>query len=211
MKTSKHSVMVVDQHRVACAGLASLINRCNDLEVCAIASTRNACFRCMQTITPDIVVMEIALNDIDGIELIRHFARMLPQTSVLVFSVLAEPAYAPRAYKAGARGFLPKTATPEQLLGTMRRILAGDLVFPGSIARTAALEIEPAHESMLSDRELELFRFIGKGYTTQNIAAIMQLSEHTINAYRLQIKKKLRLDSFSQLTQQAVLWEDHQY
>ena len=136
---------------------------------------------------------------------------MLPQASVLVFSVLDELAYAPRVYKAGARGFLPKTATPEQLLGTMRRILAGDLVFPGQIARIVEVEVEPDHESMLSDRELELFRFIGKGFTTQKIAAVMQLSEHTINTYRLQIKNKLRLDDFSQLIQQAVLWEDHQY
>ena len=211
MKTTKRQVMVVDHHRVACAGLAALIHRCDDLEVCAFASTRNACFRCMQTLHPDLVVMEIAINDIDGIELIKHFSRMLPRSPVLVFSALDEAAYAPRVLRAGARGFLPKTAAPEHLLGTMRRILAGQPAFSFPAAGDSTPHVEPDHEDRLSDRELELFRFLGKGYTTAKIAAVMQLSEHTVNAYRLQIKKKLRLDDLSQLVQQAVLWEDHQY
>ena len=206
-----HPVLLVDQHPVACAGLAALIDRCDDFEICAIASTRNACFRCMQTATPDIIVMDIAINDIDGIELIRHFARMLPQAPILVFSALDEREYAPRAFTAGARGFLPKTATAEQLLGAMRDILAGNPVFPFSPTGDMPLEIAPDRECALSDRELELFRFLGKGFTTQKIAAVMQLSEHTVNAYRLQIKKKLGLDDFSKLVQQAVLWEDHQH
>ena len=209
MKLLRHSVLVVDQHWVACVGLSALINRCNDLSVCGLASTRNACFRCMQTLHPELIVMEIAINDIDGIELIRHFTRMLPLAPVLVFSALDESTYAPRVFRAGARGFLPKTVPPEQLLATMRNILAGASVTSGQMAGNEALARDD--ENMLTDRELELFRFIGKGYTTPKIAAVMQLSEHTINTYRLQIKKKLRLDDFSQLIQQAILWEDHQY
>ena len=211
MKLLRHSVLVVDQHWVACAGLSALINRCEDLTVCAIATTRNACFRCMQTLAPDLIVMEIAINDIDGIELIRHFTRMLPHTPVLVFSVLEESAYAPRVFKAGARGFLPKTATPDQLQEAMHHILAGHPVFPRQMAGQEPPTVECNREGMLTDRELELFRFMGKGYPTQKIAAVMQLSEHTVNTYRLQIKNKLRLDDFSQLIQQAILWEDHQY
>ena len=207
----KRRVLLVDRQPVACAGLAALINSCKDFEVCATASSRTACFRCMQTTSPDIIVMDIAINDIDGIELIRHFSTLLPQSPILVFSTLDEQEYAPRVYRAGARGFLPKTSSPEQLLTAMRHILAGQRVFSCQVNQNAPPRSRPAPGAMLTDREIELFRFMGRGFSTQKIAAVMQLSENTVNTYRLRIKNKLRLDDFSQLVQQAVLWEDHQY
>ena len=167
----------------------------------------------MQIVHPNLIVMEISINDIDGIELIRHFTRMLPQAPILVFSALDPREYAARACHAGARGFLPKTASREQLLETMRAILRGipDIPIPGRNAAHPTRTIKPHLEPVLSDREIELFRFLGKGYPTRKIAEVMQLSEHTVNAYRLHIKQKLHLEDFSQLIQQAVIWEDHQY
>lgn len=211
MNPAKHQVLLVDPHPVTCAGLAALIGRSHDLEVCATAATRMACFRCMQILAPDLIVMDTAIPDMDGLELIRHFRQMLPRAPLLVFSSMEERKYAPRASKAGAAGFLPKTTAPEQLLAAMRAILTGGQIFSTPLPADAAPGGKPEREALMSDRELELFRFLGKGYTTQKIAAVMQLSEHTVNAYRLQIKKKLRLDDFSQLIQQAVIWEDRQH
>ena len=202
--------MVVDQHPLTCKGLVSLINRCNDLEVCATASTRKACFHCMRTATPDLVVTELAFGDIDGIELIRHLTTMMPKSPLMVFSVMDEQVYAPRVYRAGARGFLPKSSPPGQLLDAMREILAGNLYFPCQISEIPPRKTEANPGTLLSDRELELFRFIGKGYPTRKLAEAMQLSEHTVNTYRLQIKTKLRLDHHAQLVQQAAIWEDRQ-
>ena len=211
MSRLKHSVVLVDQHPVTYTGIVALINRSADFEVCALASTRTDCFRCMQTTNPDLIVMDIAIGDMDGFELIRHFTRMLPDAPILVFSALEEPAYAPRVYRAGAQGFLPKTAAPEELLHAMRAILAGQNYFRDPALSAPRHALPPSLLDLLSDRELELFRFLGKGYPTGRIAEAMQLSEHTVNAYRVQIKKKLHLDDFSMLIRQAIAWEDVQH
>ena len=211
MDTHKYLVVLVDQHPVACAGLAALINRSCDFLVCAMALTRTECFRCMRTTDPDLIVMDIAIGDMDGFELIRHFSRMLPNAPILIFSSLEEQEYAPRVYRAGAQGFLPKTATPEELLHAMREILRGRKFFHSPPIAAPQQNHPPDPLDALSDRELELFRFLGKGYPTGRIAEAMQLSENTVNAYRVQIKKKLHLQDFSMLVRQAITWEDHQH
>lgn len=173
--------------------------------------TRADCFRCMQSSTAELIVMEIAIGDMDSFELIRHFAQMLPNTPILVFSTLSEQAYAPRVFRAGAQGFLSKTATLEELLQAMREVLAGRLVFRDPAIAQPQHKSRPDPLAVLSDRELELFRFLGMGYPTGQIAAAMQLSENTVNVYRVQLKKKLHLPNHSMLVRQAIAWEDHQH
>ena len=155
--------------------------------------------------------MEIAIGDMDSLELIRHFAQMLPNTPIPVFSTLSEQAYAPRVFRAGAQGFLSKTATLEELLQAMREVLAGRLVFRDPAIAQPQHKSRPDPLAVLSDRELELFRFLGMGYPTGQIAAAMQLSENTVNVYRVQLKKKLHLPNHSMLVRQAIAWEDHQH
>jgi DNA-binding NarL/FixJ family response regulator len=155
--------------------------------------------------------MDPAFNDMDGIELIRQFTRMRPRSPILVVSAIDAHDYLPRIFRAGARGFLPKTTSPKRLLAAMRRILAGHRVFPFPGTGTTLRGPGKNGMGVLSDRELELFRFLGKGFTTQKIAEVMQLSEHTVHIYRLQIKNKLGLGDLSRLTQQAILWEDQQH
>lgn len=204
------AILLLDPHPIVCAGWAELIHRCLDQTVCGAASTRKSCLHAIQTTHPDLLIVDPAIADMDGLELIRHFSRIRPGVPILVVSAFTQQDYLMRLQAAGIQGFLPKTASPPRLLSAIRAVLAGRRVFPRTNRRGPSPNPMTAGCHALSDRELELFRFWGKGYTTQKIAEVMQLSEHTVHVYRLQIKKKLGLKDLSLLTREAVLWEDRQ-
>ncbi|MDD2239965.1 MAG: response regulator transcription factor [Kiritimatiellae bacterium] len=205
------SIVLIDPHPVVCTGWEAIIRRCRTLTVCASASTRKDAFHLTRTESPDLVIMDPTLEDMDGLELIHHFTHHLPHSPILVVSAIELRDYLARLRVAGTHGFLPKTSSPRQLLAAIRSILSGRRAFPRpSPPATGTKATCPSLEN-LSDREIELFRFIGKGYTTQKIAEVMQLSEPTLHVYRIQIKKKLGLKDLALLTQQAILWEGQQH
>ena len=204
-------IMLVDQHPVSLSGWVALIQHCKDMEICASSSSRAECISAIHSFQPDLVVVDPTLPDMDAIELIRLIAQRLPHARILVCTAMDLNEYAHRMREAGASAFLPKTTPPVHLLSSIRTLLTGqpdtlhDFRLPPS--NSSAL----SYVNCLSDRELELFRFLGKGYPTPQIAEAMQLSEHTVHAYRLRIKKKLGLADTAQLAQLAIAWEERQH
>lgn len=204
-------VLIVDPHPVSCAGWAAALNAVPECRVCAAASTRKQILDILGQVHADISIVDPAMEDMDGLELVRRLATRQPRAPIVICSSLDPSIYWPRLRRIGASACLPKQSPPENLLDLLRRLLSP----PGTSASFSPPAPAPAHPAhaldALSDREIELFRLTGKGLSTPAIAEAMELSEFTIHAYRLQVKRKLGLPELSDLIRHAIEWEQRQH
>ncbi len=187
-------VLIVDDHPLMRAGLAQLIGRQRDLIVCGAAATAAEAKRAVETEPPDVVILDLMLGDSDGLDLIKFLRAAAPQVAVLVVSMHDETVYAPRALQAGALGFVMKQEASKKVLAAVRAVLRGETFLSGRMrARLSDDGGAPVAALPLSDRELHVFRLIGGGLATRQIAAHLILSVKTIEGYRENIKVKLGL------------------
>jgi DNA-binding NarL/FixJ family response regulator len=210
----KKTVLLVDDHPLVRTGLAQLINRQDDLAVIGEADSAAAAISAVDKLKPDLAVVDISLDDRNGIDLLKDLVVRAPKLNVLMLSMHPESLYAERALRAGAKGYIMKQEAPDKVLVALRRIVAGDVYVSDTIAAkmlrtmTDRRGAEP-HESpveRLSDRELEVFRYIGKGFGTREIAEKLFLSVKTVETHREHIKAKLKLANKGELLRYAVQW-----
>jgi DNA-binding NarL/FixJ family response regulator len=209
----KKTIFVVDDHPIVRQGLALLINRESDLVVCGEAEEMQSALSAIQTVRPDILIVDISLNGPDGLELLKNIRLTSPRLPVLILSMHDESIYAERALRAGANGYIMKQEATEKVLIALRRILSGEIYVSDRIANSmlrhyvrGASASEQSSVSDLTDRELEVFRLIGEGQGTRQIAEILHLSVKTVESYQAHIKEKLSLRSARELVQHAVEW-----
>jgi DNA-binding NarL/FixJ family response regulator len=212
---AKKRILLIDDHALLRRGLAALIETEPDLVVCGEAATRQAGLEAIASSQPDLVIADLSLQDgdSDGLELIKDIHRRFPRLPVLALSMYEEAVYAERALRAGARGYVTKQELDDTVVAAIRRVLAGEIhaseamgrkftkkfISGGTLARGAGVE-------QLSDRELEVFKLIGRGKTTREIAQSLRLSMKTIESYREHLKVKLLLSSGAALSRCAILW-----
>jgi DNA-binding NarL/FixJ family response regulator len=209
----KKMVFVVDDHPIVRQGLALLINQEPDLAVCGAAEEMQSALAAIHAVRPDILIVDISLNGPDGLELLKTVRLTMPRLPVLILSMHDESLYAERALRAGANGYIMKQEATEKVLVALRRILSGEIYVSDRIAssmmrhyvRGANLS-EHSSISELTDRELEVFRLIGEGHGTRQIAEALHLSVKTVESYQAHIKEKLSLRSARELVQHAVQW-----
>jgi DNA-binding NarL/FixJ family response regulator len=211
--SKKKTVFVVDDHPIVRQGLALLINREADLAVCGEAEEMHAALSAIQAAKPDILILDISLNGPDGLELLKNIRITSARLPVLVLSMHDESIYAERALRAGANGYIMKQEATEKVLVALRRLLSGEIYVSDRIANNmlrhyvrGANVSEHSSVSDLSDRELEVFRLIGEGQGTRQIAEALHLSVKTVESYQAHIKEKLSLRSARELVQHAVQW-----
>jgi len=209
----KRGVLIVDDHPIVRQGLAQLIDQEHDLHVCGQAEDAHAALKAIRELTPDLAVVDISLKDTSGIELIKDIKVQHPGLPVLTLSMHDEGIYAERALRAGARGYVMKQEATERVVTAIRRVLAGEMyVSEGMAAKMVSkLVAGPAQTGgspvdRLSDRELEVFRLIGTGYGTREMAEKLHLSVKTIETYRAHIKEKLDLLDANELLRTAINW-----
>jgi DNA-binding NarL/FixJ family response regulator len=209
----KRGVLIVDDHPIVRQGLAQLINQESDLHVCGQAEDGHEALQAIRTLDPDMVVVDISLKDTSGIELIKDIKVQYPNLPVLTLSMHDEGIYAERAMRAGARGYIMKQEATEKVVTAIRRVLAGEVyVSEGMAAKMVGKLIAGPSEvggspvDRLSDRELEVFRLIGAGYGTREMAEKLHLSVKTIETYRAHIKEKLDLVDANELLRTAITW-----
>jgi DNA-binding NarL/FixJ family response regulator len=209
----KKTVFVVDDHPIVRQGLALLINREADLVVCGEAEEMQSALSAIQTVRPDILIVDISLSGPDGLELLKNIRLTSPRLPVLILSMHDESIYAERALRAGANGYIMKQEATEKVLIALRRILSGEIYVSDRIANSmlrhyvrGATASEQSSVSDLTDRELEVFRLIGEGQSTRQIAEALHLSVKTVESYQAHIKEKLSLRSARELVQHAVEW-----
>ena len=209
----KYRVLLVDDHPIVRQGLALLIDRENDLCVCGEAEGAHSAFHAIATLRPDMVVLDISLNGPDGLDVLKEIRTSTTHLPVLILSMHDETIYAERAMRAGANGYIMKQEATERVLVAIRRILQGDVYLSDRLTNTMLQQYvrgaSPAKGSPLlnlTDRELEVFRLIGEGHGTRQIAEELHLSVKTIESYQAHIKEKLALRNARELVQHAIEW-----
>jgi DNA-binding NarL/FixJ family response regulator len=210
-RVKKKTVFIVDDHPLLRQGLALMINREQDLSVCGEAEEALAAMRGIGEKNPDILIVDISLNGPDGLDLLKNLRTLYPSLPVLILSMHDESIYAERALRARANGYIMKAEASEKVLVAVRRILGGDIYLSDRMANKLLHQYvsgTPADMtsrlSTLSDRELEVFRLIGEGRGTRQIAEKLHLSVKTVETYQAHIKEKLSLHSGRELVQHAI-------
>lgn len=167
----------------------------------------------LDTVDPDLVIVDISLPGMSGLEFIKHLQVIRPQTKALVVSRHDESLYAERALRAGAKGYIMKLEAGELIVVAARRVLRGGIWVSDEINERLLLSMASGHSSLaespldvLSDRELEVFELTGRGLSTREIAERLHLSVKTVESYRARIKDKLNLNTAAELMQHAVQW-----
>jgi DNA-binding NarL/FixJ family response regulator len=209
----KKMVFVVDDHPIVRQGLTLLINQESDLTVCGEAEEMYSALSAILAVRPDILIVDISLNGPDGLELLKNIRINSPRLPVLILSMHDESIYAERALRAGANGYIMKQEATEKVLVALRRILSGEIYVSEKIANSMLQHYvrganPSVHSSVseLTDRELEVFRLIGEGHGTRQIAEALHLSVKTVESYQAHIKEKLSLRSARELVQHAIEW-----
>jgi DNA-binding NarL/FixJ family response regulator len=209
----RHRVFLVDDHPIVRQGLTLLINQEPDLIVCGEAEAAWSVPAALATLNPDILIVDLSLNGPDGLDLLKSIRQTDVELPILVLSMHDESIYAERALRAGANGYIMKQEATERVLVAIRRILHHEYYVSDRIANTMLQQLvsKPVHarESLiaaLSDRELEVFRLIGDGHGTREIAEQLHLSVKTVESYQAHIKDKLSLPSARALMQRAIEW-----
>ena len=216
-KGEKHRIMVVEDHPVFRMGLRELINQERDLVVCGEAEDAGKASEEIRRLEPDMVIVDISLRGRDGIDLIREVRSHNKDLPILVLSMHDESRFAERSLLAGARGYIMKRETSSSVVEAIRCVLRGQIYLSERI-KDEILDrfVGGAHTynkspvDRLTDRELEVYRLIGRGLSTNEIAEKLSLSAKTIGTYRERIKEKLNLKHARELTRHAMLWEENE-
>jgi DNA-binding NarL/FixJ family response regulator len=211
----KSTVFLVDDHPIVRQGLALLINREPDLAVCGDAEETGTALRRIEELKPDLVVVDISLNGPDGLDLLKSIRTRHPALPVLMLSMLDESMYAERALRDGASGYIMKQEATELVLVAIRRILGGEIYVSDRMANRMLHRFVGGNQeglprspiADLTDRELEVFRLIGEGRGTRQIAEELHLSVKTVESYQAHIKEKLALKNGRELVQRAIQWK----
>jgi DNA-binding NarL/FixJ family response regulator len=208
-------ILIVDDHPIVRQGIQRLLEQEPDLRVCAEVDTAREAMAIIEQSPPDVAVIDITLPGADGLELTKSLRAQDYKFPILVISMHDESLYAERALRSGANGYIMKQEVAENIVEAIRRVLAGSIYVSDRAGQKILHEVSTPRTSAsapplkrLSDRELEVFRRIGHGQTTRQIANALHLSVKTIETYRAHIKEKLDIRTATELMRFAVQWAD---
>jgi DNA-binding NarL/FixJ family response regulator len=206
-------ILIVDDHPMIRVGLTQLISGEADLEVCGECTDAADVMPLLESRRPDLIVVDISLENSNGLTLIQDIKKTHKSMRILVYSMHDELLYASRAIHAGAMGYVTKNARSKDVLAAIRKILDGTLAVGDRVMETLFVNLtapgsgsdEEAIAS-LSNRELEVFESLGRGASVREIAQQLGRSVKTVETYRQRVMTKLGLDSSVKLVRRAVEW-----
>ncbi|MEO8385170.1 MAG: response regulator transcription factor [Betaproteobacteria bacterium] len=211
----KSAIMVVDDHAIVLHGLKELINNEPDLEVTMTADTAERALEILSEQQPAIVITDISLPGLSGLELIKELSSLYPDLPTLVLSMHDELVHGERALRAGAKGYLVKQEAPENVIKAIRMVLTGERYLSDRMRSllTRTVRGRPSVQpvsilSGMTDREREVFRLIGIGLGAGEIAIKLNRSVKTVETHRANLKKKLGLRNGPELNRIAAHWAD---
>jgi DNA-binding NarL/FixJ family response regulator len=211
----KRRIFLVDDHPLVREGLTNLINEQSDLAVCGEAEDCAGAMTGIAKTRPDVALVDISLKNESGLELVKNLESQFPLVALVVLSMHDEALYAERALRAGARGYVMKRESTKSVLASIRRVLEGGVYVSERVVNSMARrfssspkQAEASPVERLSDRELEIFRLLGQGRTTAQIAEDLHLSLKTVQAYCARAKEKFGVSSLGELLRAAIRWED---
>ncbi len=212
------NILIVDDHPIFRMGMRELLNQEEDFSVCAVAETIGEARKALKEQQVDLAVIDISLSRENGLDLVKEIAAGPCRLPVLVLSLHDESVWAERAIRAGARGYVMKKEASASVISAIRNILEGKIHVSSDMMAHLLdkFQVNPAVSGaptidVLTDRELEVFRLIGSGLATREIASRMNLGIKTIGTYRDRIKQKLCIKNAAELTRRAVLWIEKEH
>jgi DNA-binding NarL/FixJ family response regulator len=213
MEKKKQRVVIVDDHPMFRERLSQLINYELDMEVCGEADDAQEGIRLIRDTSPNLAIVDIALKGSSGLELVKSIKALSIVMPVLVLSMHDESLYGERVLRAGANGYITKHQATEEVLSAIRRVLAGEIYlsekmttyFLKSLSAVGAKGFARPLDR-LTDRELQVLEFIGRGYTARATAEALKVGAATVGTYRARIKQKMDFRSLFELLHFAVRW-----
>lgn len=209
----KSKILIVDDHPIFRMGMKELINQEKDFTVCALAANINEARQALTTATPDMAIIDITLAEDNGLDLVKEISGSEKNIPMLVLSMHEESVWAERAIRAGASGYIMKKEASESVISALRAIHEGKIHVSSNMVALLLNKLQDNPNcrgastiDILTDRELEVFRLIGAGMSTREIADQLSLGIKTIGTYRDRIKQKLSMKNGAELTRRAVLW-----
>lgn len=203
-------VLIVDDHPIVRQGLAQLIEQERDLTVCGEADDATSALTSLERLAPDAIILDLMLKGARGFDLIKTMRANRPAVGILVVSMHDENVYAERAIKAGAHGYIMKEEATQQVLTALRRVLEGEVSLSDRVVARILRNMVGGSPTVgidqLSDRELEVFQWLGRGLTVNEIAEKLNISPKTIETYRSHIKDKMNLTSATDVVRVAATW-----
>ncbi len=205
-------IVIIDDHPIVRKGFAQLINREADLAVVGEAEDHWSAQAVIEETKPDLALVDLTLKESDGLELIKIINVQYPEVKTMVISLHDERVYAERALRAGAKGYIMKSEATENVMTAIRSVLKGSIYLSADMHERMLSQFagkphkDTSPVDVLSDREFEVFRLIGDGLETREIAKRLTLSVKTIETYKSHLKTKLELHSSTELIQRAVEW-----
>ncbi len=206
-RSRKISILLVDDHAVVRAGYSTLLQHTANIEVIAEADNGQSALREFIDKKPDIVIMDLSLPGIGGLEAIRRIIARDPDAKILVFSMHEDTVFVEQALQAGARGYITKSSAPEVLVEAVRKIASGDIFLDAEIAQRLAFQKTRGRNTpfeTLSTREFEIFCLLAEGLNVNDISKRLSLSYKTVANYSTQIKNKLDVSTAAELARIAI-------
>ena len=211
---AKARVVLVEDHPMFRERLAHLINKDMHMTVCGEADNIRDAMDVIEETKPDIAIVDISLNGPGGLELIKNLKAQGIKVPVLVLSMHDESLYAERVLRAGASGYITKSEASSEVRAAIQKVLSGDIYLSPDttsrlLQRLSGSQVEPRASGIaaLTDRELEVFRLLGSGFNSREIADKLGLGETTVNSYRFRIRIKLHIKNAAELYQHAANWK----
>lgn len=210
---AKHRVLLVEDHPLFRERVAHLINKDLGMIVSAEVDNIRDAMACIQSDKPDIAIVDISLHGSSGLELLKDIKAQGINLPILILSMHEEELYAQRALRAGARGYIMKNEAAGEIVLAIRRVMSGEVYVSTRMNDTILQGVAHAGKKnaatgidSLTDRELEVFQFVGKGRNSREIAESLHLGETTVETYRSRIREKLQIRNAAELYQRAAQW-----
>ena len=203
-------ILLVDDHPLVREGLAEVLHRHREYRVCGEAEDRAEALAAIETLKPDLVILDVTLKKSDGLELIKDIRARYPELRILVVSMHDEMVNAERAVRAGACGYITKQEAPTKVVAAVRHVLEGGIYLSEAVTAQVAGKLAGRSPTgpvdRLADRELQVLELLGEGLSTRQIAERLHLENSTVETYRTRLKEKLALKDAHELLQYAIRW-----
>lgn len=214
--TSRARIFIVEDHAIVLDGLVDLLSQQRDMEVCGTASSVVEALQSIRELRPSIVLLDLTLDDEDGMDLIAPLRAEAPDVPILVLSMHDELLYAERMISLGVRGYISKDQASEELLRAIREVLRGVVYVSPVVSERIVRRVASGRkagvvvpEQVLSPREMEVFRLLGEGSDLSGIAGALGMGSKTVDTHRRNIRSKLGLASSAELLRYAMHWAKH--
>jgi len=200
-------VLIADNHPIVRLGIKQALSTSPDFEVIGDVATTSELFNSLDKVTPDVVMLEMDIPEINGIATLRKLKQEYPSIKVLIYSGQSEDVYALSTIRAGAYGYLSKTADLDYIISAVKKVSDGNMFITNELAQRLAFDEGTQKPRRffrkLSTREIEVLKLLASGKRNKEVAQGLNLNEKTVSTYKARLMKKLNVDNLVDLLQQA--------